>query len=187
MRSSSFGLRNFWSQLVLLVAIFALPQGSIIAEERSKILHDTKRLPDLVQKMRRNILQAAASGELEALRPVLESNEMKPLVSFGGDEDPLSFWKAVSKDGNGRDILAIMTEVLTSRFIKITDENKTDVYVWPYFAEWPLDNLSPSQEVEIYRLISPEELEKMRKDGNYVHYRLGIGKDGTWHYFIAGD
>lgn len=151
------------------------------------ILHDINDLPSLVQEMRRDILKAALTGDLEALRPVLDSNEMKPLVSYGGDEDPIKYWRKISHDGAGREILAAMTEVLTSRFTKIYNENGNEIYVWPYLAEWPLDKLSPSQEVELYRLVSPKEAKVMREFGHYIHYRIGIGKDGTWHYFVAGD
>lgn len=136
--------------------------------------------------MRLDILKAASTGEIENLQPVLESNEMKPLVRYDGDADPIAYWKTNSEDGHGRDILAIMTEILNSRFTKVVSEGGQEVYVWPYFAEWPVDKLSGSQEVELYRLISPSALKTMRKEGAYDYYRLGIGNDGTWHFFLKG-
>lgn len=172
---------------MMFVFAFTLTSDGVIADPLPKILHDIKSLPEPVQKMRSAILKAARSGDLQEMRYVLDTNEIKPLVSYGGDKDPLSFWKLTSQDGNGREILAILTEILTTRFVKIFDESKNEIYVWPYFAERPLENLSPVQEVELYRLVSPKDVKVMKEFGGYIHYRIGIGKDGTWHYFVAGD
>jgi hypothetical protein len=61
------------------------------------------------------------------------------------------------------------------------------MYVWPYLAELPLGKLTSAQQVDLYRLMTHEEIKTMKEFGGYIHYRLGIGRDGTWHYFVAGD
>ena len=58
--------------------------------------------------------------------------------------------------------------------------------MWPYFAEVLLDKLSPAQEVELLRLVSPTALKEMRSAGKYTHWRIVIGADGTWHSFRRG-
>ncbi len=62
-----------------------------------------------------------------------------------------------------------------------------EMYVWPYFARYPLNRLPPPQEVELYRILTADDVEEMRDFGVYVFYRVGIGQDGTWHYFVAGE
>jgi hypothetical protein len=56
--------------------------------------------------------------------------------------------------------------------------------VWPYFAELAPDKLTPAQEVELLRLVPAEALGEMKRQGRYTHYKLGIGADGTWHFFL---
>lgn len=133
------------------------------------------------------ILEAARSGDIETLVPVLEMNELKPTVSFGGSEDPITFWKRTSGDGEGRQILATLSEILEMPYAHVNAGKDEEMYVWPYLAEQSLDKLAPAQLVDLYRLVTPEEVKAMKEFGGYIHYRLGIGRDGTWHYFVAGD
>jgi hypothetical protein len=35
--------------------------------------------------------------------------------------------------------------------------------------------------------MTPDEAKNMKEFGSYIHYRLGLGPDGTWHFFVAGD
>jgi hypothetical protein len=59
-----------------------------------------------------------------------------------------------------------------------------EMYVWPYFAETGLSALTPSQEVELYRIVPRERVAEMKKAGKYSYYRLGIAPNGVWHYFL---
>ena len=137
--------------------------------------------------MRDAMLEAAYSGDLEQLRTVLESNELKPVFSYGKDTDPIAFWKRISGDGEGREVLAALTEVLEAGFVRLEPGTPRELYVWPYFHVLDPKALTPEQQVELLRMVSPKELEAMRQEGSYLHYRVGIGPDGTWHYFVRGD
>src|SRR4030067_1907410 len=44
-----------------------------------KVLYDFNALPDPVKRMLEQIVVAAESGEIETMRPGLESNELKPM------------------------------------------------------------------------------------------------------------
>ena len=56
-----------------------------------------------------------------------------------------------------------------------------------YLAEVPLATLTPAQRTELARIVPAGKLESMQASGSYSYYRLGIGRDGTWHYFVTGD
>ncbi|PLX36289.1 MAG: hypothetical protein C0606_16480 [Hyphomicrobiales bacterium] len=144
-------------------------------------------LPERVKKMRQEILEAARSGDPENLRAVLESNEVMPTLSFGETGDPIEFLKKSSGDDAGQELLAILTEVLEAGWVHIDAGKPQEKYVWPYFAEYPLDALTPPQMVELYRIVTAADVQEMRTYGAYIFYRIGIGPDGTWHYFVAGD
>jgi hypothetical protein len=151
--------------------------------EQPAVLYDLATLPDPVQRMLTEIIFAAESGNIEAMRPVLESNELKPMVAAAHVGDPIKYWKEQSADGEGRSVLGAMLNTIASGFV-LVGEGHDATYVWPYFAEVDLARLTPTQEVELYRTVPPELAAAMKKTGKYNYYRLGISPSGVWHYFL---
>ena len=166
----------------------SLPDPSNKAKDESpgegtKVLYDATALPEPVQRILRKIIVAAQTGEIEAMRPVLESNELKPMVAPAHVDDPIAYWKKHSVDGTGRDVLAAMLNMLNSGFV-LTGKGHDAMYVWPYFAEVDITGLSPRQQVEFYRAVPPKGAKVMKEKGKYTYYRLGVSPSGVWHYFI---
>jgi hypothetical protein len=153
-----------------------------------QIHYGTDALPPPVEEMREAILSAVRSGRIEALRHAWDLNELKPDLGVAAS-DPIAHWKQISGDGEGREILAALAQILDAGYVVLplgADIENNRLYVWPYFAEVPLDRLTPAQEVELLRLVSPTALKEMRSDGTYTHWRIVIGADGTWHAFRKG-
>ena len=148
-----------------------------------KVLYDFNALPDPVKRMLRQIAGAAESGDIEAMRPVFESNELKPMVAAEYVDDPVAFWKKASADGTGRDVLAAMLNVAASGYVRV-GQGQDEMFVWPYFAETDLAKLTPAQEVELYRIVPPQLALPMKKSGKYGYYRLGVSPTGVWQYFL---
>jgi hypothetical protein len=157
--------------------------SSAAGGETPEVLYDFNALPDPVKRMIEQIAAAAQSGEIENMRPVFESNELKPMVTAAYVDDPIAFWKKGSVDGTGRDVLAAMLDVLSSGFVRV-GTGQDEMYVWPYFAETDLKRLTPAQEVELYRVVAAPDAVGMKTSGKYSYYRLGIAPNGVWHYFI---
>jgi hypothetical protein len=151
--------------------------------EAPEVLYDLGALPDPVKRMLEQIIEAAQSGEIETMRPVLESNELKPMVAAAYVDDPIGHWKKESADGTGRDVLAAMLNVLSSGFVR-AGKGDDEMYVWPYFAEADLVELTPPEEVELFRLVPAAEAIAMKKSSKYTYWRLGISPGGVWHYFL---
>ncbi len=151
------------------------------------VQYDPGLLPERVRAMRDRIHAAAASGDPEQLRPVIESNEMPPAFSFGDDTDPIADMIAGSVDGEGRETLAILAEIMEAGYVHVDRGTPQEMFLWPYFARYPLERLSPPQLVEVFRIVTAAEYKEMLEFGAYNFYRVGIGPDGTWHFFIAGD
>ncbi len=145
--------------------------------------YDLTVLPDPVKRMLESMVVAAQSGDIETMRPVLESNELKPMVSAGAVDDPIAYWRRVSADGEGREILAAMLNVLSSGYVRV-GEGREEMFVWPYFAEADLRQLAPAQEVDLYRMMPPRAAATMKRSGRYDYFRIGIAPDGVWHYFL---
>jgi hypothetical protein len=153
------------------------------------IRYGTEGLPAPVKDMREAILGAVKSGRVEELRHAWELNELKPDLGVASVGDPVAHWRQISGDGEGREILAVLAEILDAGYVVLPlgrDLENNRLYVWPYFAGVPLDKLSPAQEVELLRLVSTTALKEMRSSGKYTHWRIVIGADGTWHSFRRG-
>ncbi|WP_188609040.1 hypothetical protein [Chelatococcus reniformis] len=148
---------------------------------------DPSKLPPLVARMRAAIIEAAQTGDVEKLRLALERNEMPPLLSKGQTGDPIAGLKARSGDGDGRETLGILLDVIEGPYVHLKPGTAEEMYVWPWFAAYPPTELDAGQRVEVYRILRAAEFKASLATGRYSSWRLGIGPDGTWHYFLAGE
>ncbi len=170
----------FAAALLLGAVMFAATPS--FAEE-VQLGRDVSKLPHEVQRMRQAILQAAMSGDIEELRVPIDMNELHPIFAKERTPNPIAYLKSVSADGNGREMLAILFNVLTTGYAIKNAGTKDEMIVWPYHAAISLSALSPGQEVEIYKFLPPARVKEMAAAGKYSFYSVGIGRDGVWHYF----
>lgn len=152
-----------------------------------EVHYGTDGLPDRVKAMRARILEAVKSGDIEALRSPITSNEMPPIFAENDVPDAIAYLKSQSGDPDGREILAILWDLLEAGWVKANAGTAQEMYVWPYFAEYPVDGLSSEQLVEMFRIVTASDYDEMRAAGKYIFYKIGIGPDGTWHYFKLAD
>lgn len=166
-----------------------LPPG--VAQPSDTILptiqYDPEALPPPVRRLREQIIEAASTGDPDKLRPIIAANGVPPMFSFGDVDDPIAFLKSSSGDPEGREILAILIEVFEAGYVHVDVGTQDEMYIWPYFARYPVDALTPEQMVELFKLVYAGDYEDMKVFGRYLWYRAGIAPDGTWRYFLAGD
>jgi hypothetical protein len=155
-----------------------------------KVRYDTEGLPRPVLDMREALLGAVEAGEVDELRHVLDMGEIKPDLGAPPKADPVAHWKAMSGDGQGREVLAALSLILEAGYVALPrspDVENNQLYVWPYFAELPLGKLTPRQEVELLRLVPASAAREMKEKGKYTYWRVAIGADGTWRAFRKGE
>lgn len=152
------------------------------------IMYDLSKLPEPVQRMRQLIVEAAKTGDLEKLRPLIGSGPTETQLSISGTEgDPIDYLHSVSGDGEGQEILAILLDVLDAGFVLMDPGTPEETYVWPYFFTTPIDQLTAPQRVELFRIVTAGDYKDMKTFGGYNFYRVGITPDGEWKFFVAGD
>jgi hypothetical protein len=150
--------------------------------------YDFSKLPAPVRRIREQIIEAAATGDPEKLRPIIEANGEPPQFSLNDTgDDPVAFLKSESGDEGGREILAILLDVLNAGYVHVDVGTPDEMYVWPYFAEYPIDKLSPRQLVELFRIVYAGDYEDMKEAGGYNFYQVGIAPNGVWESFMAGN
>ena len=164
--------------------------GALAGDEKRppalQIDDDISKLPAQVAEMREAILDAARRGDIDALLEPIQMNELKPNFGKVSAAQPIEDWKKLSIDGEGREILAILINILQSPYAVVRegpDIENNKLYIWPYFAEVPVDKLPPHLDVNLLQLIPREDYERMKQTGRYHFWQLAIGADGTWHSF----
>lgn len=153
-----------------------------------EVLYDIDKAPEPVRRMRQLIVEAAASGDIERLRPLLGKGMTETQVSMVESEDgPVETLKGQSGDPDGIEILAILLDVLATGFAHVGQGTADEMYVWPYFAEKPLTSLTPPEKVELLRIVTAGDYSDMQEFGSYNFYRVGITPDGQWKFFVTGE
>lgn len=153
-----------------------------------EVLTDLTQLPEPVARMRELIVEAAASGDPERLRALLGVGPSATQLAAGAvDGDPVGYLRAISGDGEGQEILAILIDLLNAGFVRLDAGKATETFVWPFFAAVPLETLTPPQRVELLRIVTAGDVEDMKAYGGYNFFRVGISADGAWRFFMAGD
>jgi hypothetical protein len=153
-----------------------------------EVIYDISKAPEPVRRMRELMIEAAASGDIERLRALMNPGPNQTQIQLGTDEDdPVAKLKSLSGDPDGVEILAILIDILSTGFVRVDAGTRDEAYVWPYFAEKPLSLLTPPEKVELLRIVTAGDFAEMEELGNYNFFRLGISPDGQWKFFAAGD
>jgi hypothetical protein len=162
------------------------PTGHLAALAAApEIITDLARLPGAVARTRERILAAARTGDLQKLAALMATDET--VFTFSDDKDPVAFWKTNYPDSDGLEVLAILISVLETGFVRVDEGTRQEMYVWPYFVRLPVKALSSAQKVELFRIVTGPDYKDLLAFGAYAFYRVGIGPQGTWHFFVAGD
>ena len=165
----------------------ASPTTPTAPTEIPVVEYDLTKLPKPVARLREQIIEAATSGDPEKLRAIIDANGEPPVFGPSDTGDPIGYLKLQSGDEGGREILAILIEVLDAGYVHVDVGTPDEMYVWPYFARYPLDKLTPPQLVELFKLVFAGDYQDMLADGVYSYFSAGITPDGTWRYFQSGD
>lgn len=144
-------------------------------------------LPAPVADMRARIVEAARSGSLDALAALVSANPVRVILEEGTTANPALLWRSQYPDSEGLELLAIVLDLLDTSFVRINEGTPNELYVWPSYAHMRLGDLTPQQQVELYRLVTAYDYQQMLAVDAYTFFRLGIGSDGVWHYLVSGD
>ncbi|WP_162916489.1 hypothetical protein [Cohaesibacter haloalkalitolerans] len=153
-----------------------------------EIYRDLNLLPEPVWRMVNALQTGCQAGNLEALRGAIEMNEMPP--SFGPDAsdlpDPIARLRSLSdhEDNKDQDICDALEKILASGFVLADFEGPYEMFVWPYFAHYPLAALNDQQRVELTQIVPEKGYADLLRTGYYTYFQLGISPNGVWQYFF---
>ena len=149
---------------------------------------DFTALPTPVARMREALLEAAVSGDLDAVGRLAGTGADATEFAFDTLEGtPADMLRELSGDEEGHEILAILSDILEAGYVVVDEGTEDALYLWPHFAATPLETLEPAQRVQLFRIMTAGDLEESLEFGSYVFYRTGIDADGRWRFFLSGD
>jgi len=89
------------------------PEMSVVIE------HDISKAPEAVRKLRQQIIDAAATGDIEKLRPFIAAGQKEFRIDGNDGEDPIAALKSYSGDTDGLEVLAIIIDLLSTGYAHI--------------------------------------------------------------------
>lgn len=151
-------------------------------------IYDISTVPEPVRHMRQLLVEAAASGDIERLRPLLGTGATATEISVGDTAgDPINTLKEQAGDADGIEILSSLLNILSTGFVHVSAGTPDEAYVWPYFAAKPLNSLTAPEKVELMRIVTAGDYADMADFGTYSYYRIGISPDGKWKFLRSGE
>jgi hypothetical protein len=137
-------------------------------------------LPAEVAKKRTAIVAAAKSFDYDRLETLLDPKTFS--YSFGESGDPVGYWRRLEEEGHVPILGDYLPVVLASPHAM-----RGDVYVWPSAYGKKPPTWTEEDRQALRNLYTEQEIEQFEDAGDYLGYRAGIRKDGTWLFFVAGD
>lgn len=177
----------FATALALAAPVFAQDTPETTGWATPEISDDISALPEPVQAKRQALMDAARSGDFDALKPIIDAQDKPPNVSFGDPDDALAYLKGASQDEDGRQILGLLLDLFDQPYAFYPDSGGVTYYIWPYLAEIDPNTLTPAQQVDAYRLLNREQIEELKEMGAWYYWRTLISESGDWSAFVAGD
>jgi hypothetical protein len=137
-------------------------------------------IPARVADTREAILDAARSRDFGALRALIPDEGFT--FSYGGETDPIRYWKRLESEGHVPVIGDILPGVLGTE-----PGFDRGVFVWPAQAtedpaEWDERDIEALTQIH-----AEEDVRSFQEAGLYLGWRVGIDRNGTWAFFVAGD
>lgn len=101
------------------------PEMSVVIE------HDISKAPEAVRKLRQEIMDAAASGDIEKLRPFIAAGQKEFRIDGNDGEDPIAALKSYSGDPDGLEVMAIIIDLLSTGYAHVDAGTPDEAYVFP--------------------------------------------------------
>jgi len=122
------------------------------------------------------LLDAARAADWDAIAALIPS-DVSFTASFGGEEDPIAFYRALDED-----VLLVVIALLEGPF-----GQAGDMTVWPELHLRDPFAFGADERAELESRYGAEALAGWEAAGSYLGWRIGIDDGGDWRFLVAGD
>ena len=167
---------------VALVLLALLLGGCGNDDERGATTTSTgaEELPAAVADKRDAIVAAAHALDYQRLESLLDPATFS--YSFGERGDPIGYWRRLEREGHVPIIGDYLPLILAGPFAR-----RGNVYVWPSVFGRPPSRWTAEERRRLRNFYSEAEIRSFERLGDYLGWRVGIRRDGTWLFFVSGD
>jgi hypothetical protein len=172
------GLRAFGLGFVVLCAFLLAACGKDQSTRTTTLTRN--QLPPAVAAKRDAIVSAAHAFDYDRLETLLDSAHFS--YSFGESGDPVGYWRRLEEEGEVPILGDYLPVILSAPFAR-----RGDIYVWPSaYAKKPSEWTAEDRRW-LRNFYTEKEIRGFERAGDYLGWRVGIRKDGTWLFFVSGD
>jgi hypothetical protein len=169
--------------VVALIGVVAFASGAMLGyklNDDSESTAAATALPAAVEETRVALLEAAESGDYDAVAELIPAEGFTYTFGEPVDGGPVAYWQELEQTTDQRPLEALAA-VLEMPYVLVRG-----FYYWPWaHIVSRSDDLSPHEEELLAPLGTPNEL--FPEGSGYFGWRAGIAPDGTWVFFVAGD
>ena len=137
-------------------------------------------LPEEVAKTRDDLLAAAASGDYEALRPLIPETGFEYTFGSPVTGGPIAYWQNLEATTDAEPLERL------GQVLQMPYTLSRGIYFWPFAYDVASRDDLTAHERELLAPLGPLETVFVEGTG-YLGWRAGIAPDGTWVFFVAGD
>lgn len=148
-------------------------------EEREPLALEPQSVPQNVAITRQRIHAAARAGDFGGLHALMDPEFS---WSFGGNLDRDEAIEHLRANPELLDVIAGLLELPYG----VNDPVEPEYFVWPWLFTDPEANW-PEFRDQLVAAVGERQVAGYEEHGEYLGWRVGIDRDGTWIYFIAGD
>jgi hypothetical protein len=141
-----------------------------------------KGLPSAVEETRQAIIAAADAHDYDGLAALLPAEGFTYSYGAPNEAGAVGYWQDL--EAAGETPLDTMAGLLALRHTRAGG-----IYIWPWAYDVDPADLTDAQKERLAAAgaATVDQLDQMADFGHYLGWRLGIRRDGTWMFFVAGD
>jgi hypothetical protein len=137
-------------------------------------------LPPAVAKKRDAIVAAAHAFDYDRLETLLDRENFS--YSFGESGDPVAYWRRLEDEGEVPILGDYLPVILSAPYAQ-----RGDTYVWPSAYGKSPSSWTTEDRQWLTNFYTEQEIRAFERAGDYLGWRVGIRRDGTWLFFVSGD
>jgi hypothetical protein len=169
--------------VVALIGVVAFAAGVMLGfklDSEDVAASGASVLPVAVEESRAAILEAAQSGDYEALRELIPETAFEYTFGSPVEGGPIAYWQELERTTDERPLEAL------AAILELPPVLSRGYYVWPWaYTVGEKADLSEHERELLAPLGTPDEL--VLDGTGYLGWRAGFEPDGTWAFFVAGD
>jgi hypothetical protein len=137
-------------------------------------------LPPAVAKKRDAIVAAAHAFDYDRLETLLDRETFS--YSFGESGNPVAYWRRLEEEGEVPILGDYLPVILGAPYVK-----QGGMYVWPSAYGKSPSSWTAEDRQWLTNFYTEQEIRGFEHAGDYLGWRVGIRRDGTWLFFVSSD